>query len=164
MHWMNWGWKKYSFMLFDQVILGAQWLSGSAWLETQRPRVRASQVSLRCGPWARRIYPSLVLVPPRKTRPCLTERLLMGRKESNQTNRMIRWSVRLFIGNNYSKHLGLLITFANSLDSEQAQQNVESDLDPNCLTLWWYSWKKIADDKKAWRITQHAMSSLHSST
>ena len=31
------------------------------------------------------MYPSLVLVQPRKTRPCLTERLLMGRKESNQT-------------------------------------------------------------------------------
>ena len=28
------------------------------------------------------IYPSLVLVQPRKTCPCLTERLLMGRKES----------------------------------------------------------------------------------
>ena len=31
-------------------------------------------------------YSSLVLVQPRKTRPCLSERLLMGRKESNQTN------------------------------------------------------------------------------
>ena len=31
------------------------------------------------------IYPSLVLVQPRNTRTCLTERLLMGRKESNQT-------------------------------------------------------------------------------
>ena len=30
-------------------------------------------------------YHSLVLVQPRKTRPCITERLLMGRKESNQT-------------------------------------------------------------------------------
>ena len=30
-------------------------------------------------------YHSLVLVQPRKARPCLTERLLMGRKESNQT-------------------------------------------------------------------------------
>ena len=29
--------------------------------------------------------PSLVLVQPRKTRPFITERLLMGRKESNQT-------------------------------------------------------------------------------
>ena len=47
--------------------------------------VRASRASLRCGPLARHIYPNLVLVQPRKTRPCLTERLLMGRKESNQT-------------------------------------------------------------------------------
>ena len=31
--------------------------------------------------------PSLVLVRPRKTRPFITERLLMGRKESNQTNK-----------------------------------------------------------------------------
>ena len=30
------------------------------------------------------MYPSLVLVQPRKTRSCLTERSLMGRKESNQ--------------------------------------------------------------------------------
>ena len=38
-------------------------------------------------PWARHIYPRLVLVHPRKTRPCLTERLLMGCKESNQINK-----------------------------------------------------------------------------
>ena len=63
----------------------AQWLS--AWCETEGPRVRASPASLRCGPWARHIYPSLVLVRPRKTRPYITERLLMGRKESNQTNK-----------------------------------------------------------------------------
>ena len=35
------------------------------------------------------MYPSLVLVQPRKTRPCFTERLLMARKESNQTNKTI---------------------------------------------------------------------------
>ena len=35
----------------------------------------------------------------------------------------------------------LLINFVNSLDPDQAQQNVGPDLDPNCLTLWWYSWK-----------------------
>ena len=29
----------------------------------------------------------------------------------------------------------LLITFANSLDSDQARQNVWPDWDPNCLTL-----------------------------
>ena len=32
------------------------------------------------------IYPSLVLAQPRKTRPYITERLLMGCKESNETN------------------------------------------------------------------------------
>ena len=36
---------------------------------------------------SKNINPSLVLVPPRKTRPFITERLLMGRKESNQTNK-----------------------------------------------------------------------------
>ena len=50
-----------------------------------RSRVRASPASLRCGPYARHIYPSLVLVQPRKNRPYITERLLMGRKESKQT-------------------------------------------------------------------------------
>ena len=38
-------------------------------------------------------HPSLVLVQPRKTRPCLTERLLMGRKESNQTKKTLDKSV-----------------------------------------------------------------------
>ena len=33
------------------------------------------------------MYPSLVLVQPRKTRPYITERLLMGRNESNKTNK-----------------------------------------------------------------------------
>ena len=41
------------------------------------------------GPLAIHIYPSLVLVQPRKTRPRLAEKLLMGRKESNQTNKQI---------------------------------------------------------------------------
>ena len=57
------------------------------YIETEGPRVRASPASLRCGPWARHIYPSLVLVQPRKTRSRITERLLSGRKESNQTKK-----------------------------------------------------------------------------
>ena len=36
---------------------------------------------------SKNINPSLVLVQPRKTHPFITERLLMGRKESNQTNK-----------------------------------------------------------------------------
>ena len=38
---------------------------------------------------SKNINPSLVLVQPRKTRPFITERLLMGRKASNQTNKNI---------------------------------------------------------------------------
>ena len=36
---------------------------------------------------SKNINPSLVLVQLRKIRPFITERLLMGRKESNQTNK-----------------------------------------------------------------------------
>ena len=38
----------------------------------------------------------------------------------------------------------LLITFANRLDPDQARQNVGPDLDPNCLTLKWYSKKNFS--------------------
>ena len=37
---------------------------------------------------SKNINPTLVLVQPRKTRPFITERLLMGRKESNQTKQV----------------------------------------------------------------------------
>ena len=43
-------------------------------------------VTVLC-PGAKHINPSLVLVQPRKTRPYITERLLMGRKDLNQTNK-----------------------------------------------------------------------------
>ena len=68
----------------DGMAVG-QWKG--AWLQTEGRRVLASPAPLRCGPWARHCYPSIVLVQPRKTHPCLTERVLMGRKESNQTNK-----------------------------------------------------------------------------
>ena len=56
-----------------------------------RPRGRGLEPHRRhcvLCPWAKHIDPSLVLVQPRKTRPYITERLLMGRKESNQTKTM----------------------------------------------------------------------------
>ena len=46
------------------------------------PHQRHCVVSL-----SKNINPSLVLVQPRKTRSFITERLLMGRKKSNQTNK-----------------------------------------------------------------------------
>ena len=57
----------------------------------------------------------------------------------------------------------LLITFANSLDPDQAQHNVRPDLDSNCLTLMVFlkeffekvDFKKIIRCvKKACKITQ----------
>ena len=46
---------------------------------------------------SKNINSSLVLVQPRKTHPFLTERLLMGCKESNQTNLLLiaLWSNKL---------------------------------------------------------------------
>ena len=76
----------------DYVITssqGAQWLSGRVLVSGPKgrrfePHRRHWVVSL-----SKNINPSLVLVQPRKNRPFITERLLMGRKESNQTNKQI---------------------------------------------------------------------------
>ena len=65
--------------------LGTQWLSGRV-LDSRpkgggfEPYRRHCIVSL-----SKNINPNLELVQPRKTRPFITERLLMGRKESKQT-------------------------------------------------------------------------------
>ena len=67
--------------------LGAQWLSGR--VLDSRPKGRGFEPHRRhcVVSLSKNINPSLVLVQPRKTRPFITERLLMGRKESNQTNK-----------------------------------------------------------------------------
>ena len=72
-----------------RILEGAQWLSGRVLDSRLRgrgfePHRRHCVVSL-----SKRVDPSLVLVQPRKTRPFITERLLIGRKESNQTNKHI---------------------------------------------------------------------------
>ena len=63
--------------------MGAQWLSGRVLYSRPRgrrfkPHRRHCIVSL-----SKHINPSLVLVQPRKICPYITERLLMGRKESS---------------------------------------------------------------------------------
>ena len=67
--------------------VGAQWLSGR--VLDSRPKGRGFEPHQRhCVVFlSKNINPSLVLVQHRKTRPFITERLLMGRKESNQTNK-----------------------------------------------------------------------------
>ena len=77
---------------------GGQWLSGRV-LDSRRrgggfePHRLYWVVSL-----SKNINPSLVLVQPSKTRPYITEILLMGCKESNQTNKLLLLgnSIRIF--------------------------------------------------------------------
>ena len=61
---------------WPNYLWGVQFLCGR--VLDSRPRRRRHFV-------ARQINPSLVRVQPRKTRPYITERLFMGRKESYQT-------------------------------------------------------------------------------
>ena len=81
-------------------MMGAQWLNGR--VLDSRPRGRGFEPHRRhCVVVLEQDIPSLVLVQPRKTCPCLTERLLMGRKESNQTNKtpmkLIRQLICIFV-------------------------------------------------------------------
>ena len=65
-------------------LKGGQWLSGR--VLGSRPKGCGLE-PYRCYCFvslSKNINPSLVLVQPRKTRPYITERLLMGRKESNK--------------------------------------------------------------------------------
>ena len=68
---------------------GAQCFSGR--VLDLRPSGRGLEPHRRhcCCALKQDINPSSELVQHRKTRPFITERLLMGRKESNQTNRQI---------------------------------------------------------------------------
>ena len=66
---------------------GVQWLSGRVLTRDQEPVGSSLAGVAALCPWARYINPSLELVQPSKTSPYITERLLMGRKESNQTNK-----------------------------------------------------------------------------
>ena len=68
---------------------GLQWLSGR--VLDSRPRGHRFQPNQRhcIVSLSKNINPSLVLIQTRKTRPFITERLLMGCKESNETKSMI---------------------------------------------------------------------------
>ena len=77
------------------------WLSGR--VLDSRPRGREFEPHRRhcVVSLSKNINPSLVLVQSRKTHPFITERLLMGRKESNQTNvfsNVSYYKLVLFIG------------------------------------------------------------------
>ena len=67
------------------------------------------------------IYPSLVLVQPRKTRPYITERLLMGRKESKQTT-LIDY-LKFVFGNMDIDAKNLTLLHAKNKDADQPAVN-----------------------------------------
>ena len=69
-----------------------------------------TSVTLLC-PSARHSNPCLVLVQPRKTHPFITDRLLMGCKESNQTNKLqkIVFFFQLCIQNNPTEARNMLL-------------------------------------------------------
>ena len=78
----------YKYISMQELLWRAQWLSGRVldWRPSGHgfePHRRHCVVVLEQDTF----NPNLVLAQPRKTRPCLTERLLMRRKESNQTNK-----------------------------------------------------------------------------
>ena len=74
--WLRWWTPEFYIKWVSHWIYGsAKCIWGSAVECLTRDWGAAAQASpaiLRCGPWARHIYPSLVLVQPMKTRPCLT--------------------------------------------------------------------------------------------
>ena len=73
--------------ILSNHLKGVQWLSGRV-LDSRpmgctfEPHLHHCVLSL-----SKNINPSLVLVQPRKTRLFITARLLMGRRDSNQTNK-----------------------------------------------------------------------------
>ena len=81
----------FAFFLYNCIFedLGAQWLSG----RVLNSRLKGHRFESHPGhcivSLSKNINPSLVLVQPKKTRSYITERPLMGHKESNQTNKNI---------------------------------------------------------------------------
>ena len=85
--------------------MGAQWLSGR--VLNSRPRGRGFEPH-RCHcvvSLSKNINPSLVLVQPRKNRPFITERLLMGRKELEWQSHISKSSFVQFKGPKPRKYM-----------------------------------------------------------
>ena len=83
-------WREFTLDLNAQThtMKGAQWLSGR--VLDSRPKGRGFEPHRRhcVVSLSKNINPSLVLVQLRRTCPFIAERLLMGRKESNQTKKL----------------------------------------------------------------------------
>ena len=101
---LNWEW-------------GAQWLSGRAFDSSPKGRGFDPHRCHCLVSLSKNINPSLVLVQPRKTRPFITERLLMGGKESNQTNNQLRMKFIMLIYVKMPTIVGIL-TFIRMINTK----------------------------------------------
>ena len=119
------GWLQASSLFIFEII--------ELWL--YRPRGRGFKPHRRyCIVFlSKNINPSLGLVQHRKTRPFITKRLLMRRKESNQTNKTLVIPclniVNIFITINLNICFGCLRRFFETVLLST------HNLSPNCLTL-----------------------------
>ena len=93
-------------------IMGVHWLSGRV-LDSRQRGCGFKPHRLHCiVVMSKNINPSLVLVQPRKTRPFIIERLLMGHKESDQTKQnmdIIYYRVVTEVGRAYSDGHGPVV-------------------------------------------------------
>ena len=82
--------------------------------------------------------PSLVLVQPKKTRPDINERLLIGRKESNQTKQNL-WTMGKNVGRNKIQANCFMFSYLNS---EIKNMSIDYILTSKLILLATL-WKKI---------------------
>ena len=115
-------------------------------------------------PWARYINPSLVLVQPEEICPYITERLLMGHKESNQINLCIIgfsswflvlcWLFIKIYRTILKKALRNTISVSKNLDPNRGRYPVSPDMVPNCLQMI-SSWLDSDQPWQVWRLSSH---------
>ena len=132
------------------ICMGAQQLSGRVLDSRQRGSVFKTHRHHCVVSLGKNINPSLVLVQPRKTRPFITERLLMGCKRSNQTNK------------NYLHAGKFCIIFLSSADSFQNQFVLKNSFS-NTIRLSNSLDPDQVQHLSAWSGSSYQQMTLHSS-
>ena len=112
------------------VPLGVQWLSGRG-LTRDREAAGSSLTGVTALWSLSKAHPSLVLVQPSKTHPYITERLLMGCKESNQINKKQIYCTCIF--QEQEKYVIEKAQLENSLKDMQEQLEHAKKVDYNCF-------------------------------
>ena len=66
-------------------------------------------------------------------------RAVVGRNDVNTVHHPLHCGLEELLTLSLLVATSVVCSFADSLDPDQARQNVGPNLDPNCYTLWWYS-------------------------